>query len=197
VLLPLAALPDLALGGLGRLEPARYPSDWAAVASQIPRDGGEVLALPAMAFRQFAWNQHRTQLDPAPWLLPAPTITDDTLVVDGLVIAGEDERAARVRAAAESGPEQLTALGIEWVIIEHGTPGRLPAWLDGLPPRFRGEWVSLYRVGDPAQLERTGPPVLPVVAADVLALCLAAGAMLWLLLPMGTVVAKLTSERVR
>lgn len=217
VLLPLVALPDLAWGGFGRLAPAHYPADWSTVAALIAGgdgnddgngDGnGAVLALPAMTYRQFGWNDRRTQLDPAPWLLPATTITDDSLVVgarvvdgsgvddgvvdDGVVesrvVEGEDERGRRVRRAAEDGPAALTALGVEWVVVEHGTPGRLPGWLDGLTPRHQGQWVSLYRLGDPAPAPRAGPPAAPVLAADALALAVVAGALLWLVLPVGRV----------
>ena len=201
VLLPVVALPDLAWGGLGRLGPAHYPADWAVVAGRIAGDGedggegGDVVALPAMAYRQFAWNERRTQLDPAPWLLPATTVTDDSLVVGSTVVEGEDERSRRVREAIGSGPAALTALGVEWAVVEHGTPGRPPPWLDELTPAYRGEWVSLYRLGDPAPGPRGGPPVLPVLAADALAVALVVGAMLWLVLPVGRVRAPLRSQR--
>jgi len=191
VLLPLVALPDLAWGGFGRLAPAHYPADWSTVAALIAEEnqhgGGDVLALPAMAYRRFGWNGRRTQLDPAPWLLPATTVTDDTLVVDNRVVDGEDERGRRVRGAAGDGPASLTALGVEWVVVEHGTPGRLPGWLDGLTPRHQGRWVSLYRLGDPAPVPRAGPPAAPVLAANALALAVIAGALLWLVLPTGRV----------
>lgn len=202
VLLPVLALPDLAWGGLGRLGPAHYPADWAAVSDQLsdqlsdqpsdqlsdqPSEAGDVLALPAMAYRQFEWNQRRTQLDPAPWLLPATTITDDSLLVGDHLVDGEDERSARVRRAIDGGPRALTELGVEWVVVEHRTPGQLPAWLQDLTPQFEGQWVSLYRLGDPAPAEHGGPPVLPVLLADLVALAITVGALLWLLLPIGRV----------
>src|SRR5215211_6546918 len=133
-LLPLVALPDLAWGGLGRLEPVSYPADWAAVAGIVAAErtdaDGDVLALPFMTYRSFEWNDRRTQFDPAPKLLPAPTVADDSLLIDDTVVAGEDPRAARVRRALADGsaldsPEQ----GIGWVVVEHGTPGGLPAGL--------------------------------------------------------------------
>lgn len=187
VLLPVLALPDLAWGGLGRLAPAGYPADWAAVAQRVPRDGGDVLALPPMTYRRFGWNGNRTQLDPAPWLLPATTITDDSLVVDEYVVDGEDARSQRVRRAIDGGPGRLTALGVEWVVVEHGTAGRLPAWLDRLDPEYRGDWVSLYRLGEPARVTGAGPPAPPVLLADALALAIVVGALLWLVLPAGRV----------
>jgi hypothetical protein len=204
VLLPLAVLPDLAWGGLGRLQPVHYPPDWAVVADRLAadRDRGDVLVLPLMTYRAFEWNDRRTQLDPAPRLLPATTITDDTLPVGEadplpageLLVSGEDGQVARVRRALAEGSPPLTELGIEWIVVEHGTPGELPPLLGELTPEHSGTWVSLYRVGDPAPVERAGPPVLPVLAADALALAGVLTALLWLLLPVGTVGADRSTE---
>jgi hypothetical protein len=216
-LLPLAVLPDLALGGLGRLQPVDYPSDWAAAAEAVRAEPGDVLVLPFMTYRSFSWNGGRTQLDPAPRLLPSTTITDDALAVggtagesaedtagesaggsaayttDATIIGGEDRRAAAVRKALADGVP-LDRLGVRWVLVEHGTPGELPTRLEGLTPRHQGEWVTLYRVSPapdnvppPASAPSPVPPAVPVLIADALALLLAGGALLWLLLPVGRV----------
>ena len=187
VLLPFAVLPDLAWGGLGRLNAVRYPSDWPAAAAVISAEPepGDVLVLPFMTYRSFAWNDHRTQLDPAPRLVPASTVTDDALPVGESVVGGEDPRVAAVRRALADGTP-LDALGVRWVLVEHGTPGALPAQLSGLTPRYDGEWVSVYRLDPTAPAvpaATSAAPAPPVLIADGLALVLAGGALLWLLLP--------------
>jgi hypothetical protein len=196
-LLPLALLPDLAWGGLGRLEPVRYPSDWAAVAELVDAepDRGDVLVLPFMTYRAFAWNDDRIQLDPAPRLVPHPTVADDTLPVGPVVVGGEDQRVAQVREALARG-RPLAELDVGWVLVEHGTPGELPAELSSRTPAYQGEWVSLYRVdGDGTAAARPGrAPTAAVVAADLAVLLLACGAVLWLLLPAGRVGAPTNGE---
>lgn len=46
---------------------------------------------------------------------------DDTLQVGADRIAGEDPRIGDVRAATSAG--ELTAAGVGWILVEHGTPG--------------------------------------------------------------------------
>ena len=186
-LLPLAVLPDLAWGGAGRLEPVRYPGDWAAVAAVIAAepDRGDVAVVPFMTYRAFDWNDRRTQLDPAPRLLPATTVVDDALPVGRTVISGEDPRVAGVRAALADG-RPLTELGVGWLLVEHGTPGDVPPTA-GLVERHRGRWVSLYQVDGARPADEPAPPAAPVLVADGLALLLAGGAVLWLLLPVSRV----------
>jgi hypothetical protein len=171
LLLPIALLPDLAWGGLGRLDPVRYPADWAAVSSRLEPGHGDVLVLPFQAYRRFSWNDNRPQLDPAPRYLPSGAVIDDTLRVSRTRIRGEDSRAARLRTALAA-HEPLAPLGIGWVLVEHGTPGDVdPALLTGLSTVYSGRWVTLYRVPEPtADQPRNGPPALPVIAADVVAL---------------------------
>src|SRR5207244_1914371 len=93
---PVAIMPDLAWAGWGRLATVDYPADWLRVRVILAADQrpGDVLALPLGAFRRFDWNGRRTQLDPAPRLLPRATVIDDTLLVGGRPVAGDDPRAA-------------------------------------------------------------------------------------------------------
>jgi hypothetical protein len=178
VVLPLLVMPDLAVGGWGRLAGVRYPADWARVAELLGGDPhpGDVLALPLAAYRQFGWNDEKPQLDPAPRVLPRTTVTDDALRVGGIVVTGEDRRSAQVRAlVAGSGnlASGLRSLGIGWVLVEHGTPAGddpvSPARLSTLVPRFQGQWLTLYEIpGTVAANPVHGAPVLPVVLIDVL-----------------------------
>ncbi len=196
-LLPLAMLPDLAWGGLGRLEPVRYPADWAAAAEVIEAepDRGDVLVLPFMTYRAYAWNDRRTQLDPAPRLIPGTTIVEDTLPVGETVIGGEDQRVASVRAAIQNGDGALPD-GIGWVLVEHGTPGQVPARIGALTPAYTGEWVTLYRTDTTgtAPDQGRGAPTAPVLVADISVLVLVGMALLWLLLPVGRVSAPTNGE---
>jgi hypothetical protein len=174
--LPVALLPDLAWGGAGRLEPVQYPRDWTVVRQTLSRDGhpGDVLVLPLSTYRRFGWNDNRTQLDPAPRALPRTSVTDDRLPVDGVVVRGEDPRVDRVRSALTAA-EPLGPLGIGWVLVEHGTPG--PRFdTSKLSLVYSGQWLSLYKVANPAEVAN-GPPVAAVLAAIGLALTLIAVAL--------------------
>ncbi|MFI7302933.1 hypothetical protein ACIBM8_06945 [Micromonospora aurantiaca] len=145
LLLPVAAMPDLAFGGAGRISPVRYPADWRAVAERLPDDPGEVLALPLTTYRAYPWNPGRVVLDPAPRYLPGTVLTDDTLVVDDVAVAGENPRLREVRRVLAEG-RPVSATGVDWVVVQHGTPSTVdPAVLTGLDLRYEGESLSLYR----------------------------------------------------
>jgi hypothetical protein len=200
VLLPVALLPDLAWGGLGRLSPVEYPREWSTVRDLVARDPhpGDVLVLPFSAFRRYPWNGGRTVLDPAPRYLPRAVVVDDTLPVGPVQVRGEDPRAARVRAGALAG-QPLGDLGIGWVLVEHGTPGvPAPAALHGLTPVHAGPWLSLYLVPDPIRRPRPATaPRAPVLAADAAALALVLAALLRRWLPTGRLRALFDRERRR
>jgi hypothetical protein len=188
VLVPIAMTPDLAWGGMGRLDTVQYPADWAAVRDVLAGDehAGDVVSLPMGAFRRFGWNDDRTQLDPAPRYLPRTTVVDDTVYVDGHPVPGEDTRLPAIREALRDNGD-LGALGVGWVLVEHGTPGRVDQrTLTDLVPVHRGEWLDLYRVPGPVTAPRdAGPPRVPVLAAGAAATLLAAGCLLWQAIPAG------------
>lgn len=147
--LPLIALPDAAATLRPTLEPVHYPHDWSVVAARMT--GGDAVVLPWGSYRSFPWAPGRTVLDPAPRLLPRPTVVDARLAVGGTVLRGDDPRAAAVHGALLSGarmPAELAANGIRWVVVEHGTPGAVPD-LSALQAVHRGRDVSLYRVPGP------------------------------------------------
>jgi hypothetical protein len=183
VVFPLLTMPDLAWGGWGRLGTAQYPADWTAVSEKLGDRPGDVLALPLSAFRGFAWNDDRTQLDPAPRALPKPVLMDDTLQVGAERIAGEDPRIGDVRAATSA--QELTDAGIGWILVEHGTPGYVdPRLLAGATRVWSGEWLTLYRTpGEPAVKAISWTPAL---LANGVALTLLCVAVLCRMLPMRT-----------
>ncbi len=183
IALPLVTMPDLAWGGWGRLGTAQYPADWRAVSEVLGDRPGDVLALPLSTFRGFAWNDDRTQLDPAPRALPKPVLVDDTLQVGDERIAGEDPRIGDVRAATSA--RELTDAGIGWILVEHGTPGDVdPRLLADATPVWSGEWLTLYRT--------PGVPVVKAISwtlalvANGVALGLLCVALLCRMLPMRT-----------
>jgi hypothetical protein len=183
VLLPLIAVPDLVWGVGGRLRPVEYPADWQRVRDTLAQDRhpGDVLLLPFGAYRTFDWNDERPQLDPAARWLPRPTVADDDLIVGGGVVEGEDLRAREVAAVADD-PRALAHLGVGWVLVERGTPGRpVPSSVTALPLVVDGTDLDLYRVPD----ARTGPRPSPgrvtaVVTVHAGGLLTVAGALLWI-----------------
>lgn len=112
VLLPLAALPDLANGVGGRLDPVDYPAGWTRAADEVSalRVKGDVLVLPFSAYRAPTWNDDRPVLDPAGRFFDRDTVTDDRLLVGGRTIAGEDPRARRIRAVLREPSDERDAL---------------------------------------------------------------------------------------
>ncbi len=170
---PLLTLPDLAWGGWGRLATVRYPDDWRAVSEVLGDRPGDVLTLPLSAFRGFAWNDDRTQLDPAPRVLPRPVLMDDTLQVGADRIAGEDPRIGDVRAATSA--RELTEAGIGWILVEHGTPGDVDnRLLADATPVWSGDWLTLYRTpGVPAVKAISWTPSLVANGVALASLCVA------------------------
>ncbi len=200
VLLPLIAVPDLVWGVGGRLQPVQYPADWQRVREALARETGpgDVLVLPFGAYRAFGWNDGRPQLDPAARWLPRPTVADDELVVGDATVAGEDVR-ARTVAAATDDPRALADLGIGWVLVEHGTPGRaVPETVTGLPVVVAGQDLDLYRVPGAGESPAPSPGrVTTVVLAHASALGTVLGAVLWITALPSTVTLRRRSPRKR
>lgn len=181
VLLPLVALPDLAWGVSGRLEPVRYPAGWqqtrdALTSSSFP---GDVLVLPWSTYRRFPWNADRTVLDPAPRALGRTTVSDGALVVATagrvVTIPGDDPRANKISTVLRTGGDlcaTMSRLGIGWAAVEQGQTARLPADTSCLVPEAAPAGFQLLRLRS-APIPWPGPSVaavLGVLLANVLAL---------------------------
>lgn len=174
-LLPVALLPDLALGGAGRMRPVSYPADWDAVARHVADSPGEVLSLPFHEYQSYRWNAGRVVIDPAPRYLAAPVLIDDTLRVGDLAVAGENPRAAQVRELLAAG-SSAAGSGVRWVLVRH-EPGLpvTPQTLAGLRVVYTGEYLSLYENPRWART-RAQDTQLPVAAAHLLAAAVVAAA---------------------
>lgn len=152
ILLPLAAMPDLAWGAGGRLQPVSYPAVWdeardAIAASDVD---GDLLVLPFSSFRAPAWNHGRVVLDPAGRYFPRETVVNDDLAVSGRVIVGEDPRARAIGRALAS-PDPVAGLrdeGIGLVVVEEDAYGAddLDALRARLEPVLTGGDLSVYAV---------------------------------------------------
>ncbi|MFF5215019.1 hypothetical protein [Micromonospora sp. NPDC000442] len=143
-LLPLAVLPDLAVGAAGRLWPVAWPADWETVARLVDERPGEVVSLPFQEYQSYAWNGGRVVIDPAPRYLGVPVLIDDTLRVDDTAVAGEDPRAARLRELLAAG-EPVAAAGPRWVLVQRAAgPTPNPATLAGLRQVYGGDELTLY-----------------------------------------------------
>ncbi|MCW2751428.1 MAG: hypothetical protein JWR83_2538 [Aeromicrobium sp.] len=122
-LLPIVALPDLAWGVGGKLEPTSYPSSWADARKVIAtsKTPGDILVLPFTAYRRPTWNHNTSVLDPAGRYFDRVTVTNDELEVSGHPIAGEDPRAKRIGKILRSGKDvrpRLAREGIGIVVAE-------------------------------------------------------------------------------
>ena len=175
---PLMLLPDATRALRPTMEPVHYPADWSWAARTVGH-GGDVAVLPFQSYRGFVWAPGRSVLDPAPRLLPGDVVVSDRLAVSGRVLRGEDSRAQQVDQALAAGPEiseRLAAIGIGWVLVEHGTPGRLPD-LSALTRVRSGPDLTLYQV--PSPVHHAGPSAARiglVLAGDVAGLTVAAAA---------------------
>jgi hypothetical protein len=102
--LPVLLLYDAGWGISGDLRAVHYPHSWVVVSDRgyppgVDRGDGDVLVLPLSAYRAPAWNHGRTVLDPLGRYLKPDTVVDDTLIVSGRVVPGDDPRLARIKAA--------------------------------------------------------------------------------------------------
>lgn len=128
LVVPIAALPDLAWGVGGKIEPATYPAVWTDARRVVEKTAvpGDVLVLPFSSYRKPAWNHDRPVLDPAGRFFGRTTVTSDALVVSGATIVGEDLRAARVGEILAEGddvPQRLAEEGIGIVVVDADAPG--------------------------------------------------------------------------
>ncbi|MBY4011671.1 hypothetical protein HQP04_04345 [Rhodococcus fascians] len=159
VLALLVALPDLGWGVGNALKPVTYPQSWQAVSAELADQDGDVAVLPAGMFRRFPYSGSAPVLDPAPRMLPLDVLQTGELLVAGGTVRGEGKRATDVQNALLAGDsaDTLAALGVGWVLVENTTPGELgnaQQTLDRLDAVYSDEELSLYRVPDPAMLER-------------------------------------------
>jgi hypothetical protein len=177
---PLAILPDLVWGGLGRLQASQYPAQWDVLREQLAVDprGGDVLSLPWAAFRQYAWNDDDIVLDPLPRYLTRTVVWNDRLPVtvsgELVEVGGDDPRAATILLAIEEGralAPLLADLGIRWIVVQTDQPQA------GLDPDLSGT-VAIWQEDGLLLREVTGsvvdrdPGDAVVVAVDLLALIL-------------------------
>jgi hypothetical protein len=179
MVVPVALMPDLAFGAAGALRPVRYPGDWDRVAAIVGDSPGEVLCLPFSEYHRYGWNADRVVIDPAARYLPVDVLSDDTLRVGPMVVAGESPRAARVQALLAAGTP-VAAVGVRWVLVEHDTGGIVPAGaLEGLRPVFMGTALDLYE--NPYPAPRPAPSVARriLLGAVTLVVLLTLGLAIW------------------
>ncbi len=162
VLAPVALLPDASWGVASRLDAVTYPASYDgardAVAGAVAEVPGDVLLLPASSYRQPAWNGDRKVLDPLGRYLTPDYVASDVLVVSGVALVGEDERARdAVAALEEPTPKARSAalgrLGIAVVAVDRLAPGPTPT-VDGV---VLLETAELVVVALPGAEERSVP----------------------------------------
>jgi hypothetical protein len=144
----LAVLPDLAWGAGGKVSAVRYPLSWAAVADMINADPRPVAVLPPDSMREFPWAGTAPVLDPLPRWVSADVLATGDLVIGGQSVPGEGARAREVQRMLLSGAsvDELAHAGVGWVVVESGK-GSIPLAPLNLPVAYRGDQLTLYRVG--------------------------------------------------
>lgn len=148
----IVALPDLAWGVGGKLEPVHYPSGWWAVSATLNDKPGTVMVLPAGSMRRFAWSGPAPVLDPLPRWVRADVLTTGDLTVSGITIPGEGARARAVQQLLLAGPDSaaLTHSTVTWLVVESRTAGDMGAvarTLSDLPTAYHDADLTLYRLG--------------------------------------------------
>ncbi|WP_460842213.1 hypothetical protein [Nocardioides marmoraquaticus] len=155
--LPVALLPGVAWGAGAGLRAVSYPADHEAaraVVADVERRGDTVL-LPFTSYRAPSWNGGRKVLDPTGRYLGVDVVQDDVLAIDGEPLAGEDPRAATVRAALEDAADPvsrraaLERLGIGVAVTDLGA---------GAPPDVEG---TVLLDGDTLLVQRLPGAVAP------------------------------------
>ncbi len=158
------ALPDLAWGVWGRVQPVHYPPGWAAVAAAINANPGPVAVLPAGIMRRFSWSP--PVLDPLPRWVRGDVLTTGDLAISGVTVPGEGKHARAVQDLLLAGPDPsaLAPAGVAWLVVESDTAGDMgmaARTLDRLTPTYRDPEFALYRIGGesagtpPARLRAT------------------------------------------
>jgi hypothetical protein len=146
------ALPDLAWGVWGRVEPVHYPARWAAAASAINADPRTVAVLPGGTMRRFIWSGPAPVLDPLPRWLRADVLTTGDLTISRVTIPGEGNHARAIQDLLFAGPDPsaLAPAGVGWLVVESDSAGEMGAaarTLDALTPVYRDDELALYRIG--------------------------------------------------
>jgi hypothetical protein len=175
VLVPVALLPAAAWGADATLTSVQWPAAWQQVATasvQLP--AGPVLVLPWATERAYPWNGDRPQIDPADHWLPRRVVRDDALLVGDRSTPVEDSLARRVSATATGTDPLLPVLrrqGYAGVLVETDQAGAalLPPRLAGLHLLSSAEGLALYAVPDPARVDVSRAPLVPILAGDILA----------------------------
>ncbi|WP_433438023.1 hypothetical protein [Nonomuraea sp. CA-141351] len=156
-LVPVAVLPTMAWGSLGKLGAVSYPESWTAAREVIRRDRepGDVLVLPFESYRQFPWNGGRAVLDPAQRFFAVPgrrVVSNDAVRVGDMVVKSEDPRAQAVEHVLEGPSPDLPAAGFRYVIVNAGTVEerqRFGVWLRSARPVVDTGDLRLYRFDSP------------------------------------------------
>jgi hypothetical protein len=130
-LLPVLLLYDAAWGGSGALRPVDYPATWAETRARVDLGDGDLLVLPEGSYRAPRWNHGRTVLDPLGRYLTRDYVADDSLLVDGRRVPGEDPRVAEVQRALSlptprARTDALLTAGVQTVAFELDAGGTRP-----------------------------------------------------------------------
>lgn len=175
VVLPLVLLPSLAWGLAGKLEPVRYPAEWAEVHDLLddqPADQRRTVVLPFSAYQALPWNDRRAALDPAIRFFPGQVVTSDELALaKGVAVGGDSADAALIADAVRRGEPLgpvLADVGVRFVLVEKTAAG---ADAVDVPPGetlYDGTELTLVDTGGRAVLDRAEHRA-PIIAGDLLA----------------------------
>lgn len=155
---PVATLPTLAVGHLGRWGSVSYPAEHLEVAQLVDDGGpGSLLVLPWMTYRRYAWDGDRVVLDPWNRLVARDVLSSDDLPVSGQVVSGEDPRGAEVARLLDADPSPqearsaLRSLGVRYVVLDRSQPSPAGTAVElGDRPVLSAGDLELHDLGDPS-----------------------------------------------
>jgi len=175
VLLPLVLLPSMAWGLAGKLDPVRYPPEWAQVRGILadqPAERRRTVVLPFSAYQRLPWNDSRAALDPAIRFFPGEVLTNDELVLspDSSVV-GDNPAAARIADAVRRGlplDDVLAQTGVRFVLVEKTAAGAAAVDVPRGTVLHDGAELMLVDTGNRAAL-RSAQDRAAIIVGDLLA----------------------------
>ncbi|WP_052592474.1 hypothetical protein [Luteipulveratus mongoliensis] len=161
---PVATLPSMAFGGLGRWEAAEYPSSQLALADRVEQlSPGSVAVFPWTLYRRYAWNDNIVVLDPWQRLISREVLVNDDLPLSSRTVRGENAESHQIGTALRTPTtdvaQTMRGLGVRYALVLTDQPPD-PGVPDvrGLPLVAASDGARLYDLGTRGLTLHSGSP---------------------------------------